>query len=540
MSPLTCSNRLLLTGALCLSGCVQLGPDFEPQREAWTGQWDTPALRLATQAQPQPDARQWWQVFDDPVLEHLIAQADAHNAGLRIAGLQIMEARAQLGIARSGRYPQTQVVGADALYQRRSSRSAEGNPRPGSFWQYSAGFDIGWELDFWGRFSRAIESADAAYFAAQANREDVLVLLHAQVAETYYALRTAEARLRIARDNAAIQKRSYEITERLFKSGETDELDLQQARTQYLSTLGTIPEFESQIVRTRNALAVLTGRPPGPMPELPELDTKAAVIPLIDRAVLQDVPASLLLRRPDIRAAELRIAAQSAQVGVAEADLYPSLTLLGSIAWTATSLAGTSGGAALIGGPVLNWNVFDHGRLKGNVRVQDARLQQLIVAYQDEVRQAAREADDAASGLLKALERDGILHDSALAARRSLTLANALHREGYTDFQRVLDAQRALAAQQDAYVVNRGAAVSDLIALYKALGGGWYTAQPLLDPATREQMRRRTDWGDLLSEPNPASVARPARQVSDTPDMPRQPDAHPRWVSDTGTPEQIR
>jgi len=504
MSPLTCSNRLLLIGMLCLGGCMRVGPDFEPQRTGWAVDWSTPALQQASRQQLQPDARQWWRVFGDPVLETLIAQADANNAGLRIAGLRIMEARAQLGIAQSGRYPQTQVVGANALYQHRSSRSAEGNPRPSSFWQYSAGFDIGWELDFWGRFSRAIESADALYFEAQANRDDVLVLLHAQVAESYYALRTAEARLRIARDNAGIQKRSYEITQKLFRSGETDELDLQQARTQYLSTLGTIPEFESQIMRTRNALAVLVGRPPGPMPELGD---RTAVVPLIDSAVLQDVPANLLLRRPDIRAAELRIAAQSAQVGVAAADLYPALTLLGSIAWSATSLAGTAGGMALLAGPALSWNVFDHGRLQNNVRVQDARLQQLIVAYQDDVRQAAREADDAASGLIKALERDGILQQSAQAAGRSLTLANALYREGYTDFQRVLDAQQALAVQQDAYVVNRGGAVSDLIALYKALGGGWYSAEPVLDPATREQMRQRTDWGDLLSEPAPASDA---------------------------------
>ncbi|KGE00317.1 RND transporter [Achromobacter sp. RTa] len=510
MSLQTCSNRLLLIGALCLSGCVQLGPDFEPQREAWTRGWNTPALQQASREGQQPDARQWWRIFDDPVLEYLVAQADADNAGLRIAGLRIMEARAQLGIARSGRYPQVQVLGADTLYTRRSSRSAEGNPRPSSFWQYSAGFDIGWELDFWGRFSRAIESADAAYFEAQANREDVLVLLHAQVADSYFTLRTAEARLRIARGNAAIQKRSYEITQRLYASGESDELDLQQAKTQYLATLGSIPEFESQIMRARNALAVLVGRAPGPIPQLAE---KEAVVPLVDRAVLQDVPANLLLRRPDIRAAELRIAAQSAQVGVAQADLYPALTLLGSIVWSATSLAGTSGGMALLAGPALSWNVFDHGRLQNNVRVQDARLQQLIVAYQDEVRQAAREADDAASGLIKALERDGILRDSAQAAERSLALANALYREGYSDFQRVLDAQRALASQQDAYVANRGAAVGDLIALYKALGGGWQSAEPVLDAATREQMQRRTDWGDLLSEPVDPSASPLAQKV---------------------------
>jgi NodT family efflux transporter outer membrane factor (OMF) lipoprotein len=505
MSPLARPNPLLLIGALCLGGCIRVGPDFQKQREPWVEHWSSQAIEQTTQTRSQPDTRQWWQVFADPILERLIAEADANNAGVKIAGLRVMEARAQLGIAQSGRYPQVQQAAADVLYTERAQAGGR-NRQSDRFWQYSAGFDVGWELDFWGRFSRAIESADAAYFAAQANHEDVLVLLHAQTAESYFALRTAEARLRIARDNARLQKRSYEITTRLFKSGETDELDLQQARTQYLATLASIPDFESQIMRARNAIAALIGRAPGPLPELPELTGKEGVIPLIDRAVLQDVPANLLLRRPDIRAAELRIAAQSALIGVAEADLYPSLTLVGSIVWSAGSLAGSPNSLALIGGPSLRWNVFDHGRIKNNVRVQDARLQQLIVAYQDDVRQAAREADDAASSLTKALEREVILRDAAQAAGRSLTLANALYREGYSDFERVLDAQRALSAQQDAYLVNRSNAVSDLIALYKALGGGWSSEQPLVDPPSRQQMQQRTDWGELLNEPGPSSA----------------------------------
>jgi outer membrane protein TolC len=154
-----------------------------------------------------------------------------------------------------------------------------------------------------------------------------------------------------------------------------------------------------------------------------------------------------------------------------------------------------------VAGPSLRWDIFDHGRITNNVRVQDARLQQLIVIYQDSVRQAAREADDAATGLIKALERDQILSEASVAAERSVTLANAQYREGYSDFQRVLDAQRALFAQQDIYLVNRGTAVNSLIALYKALGGGWYSDQPMIDPATRQQMQQRTDWGDLLDEP---------------------------------------
>ena len=502
MSPFDRPTRLLLTCTFCLGGCVRVGPDFQPQHEAWVESWSSTAIEQTSETRRQPDVQQWWQVFEDPTLEHLMTEADAHNSGVQIAGLRVMEARAQRGIAQSGRYPQAQVASGEVLYRDRRESGAQ-NPQSKSFWQYSAGFDVGWELDFWGRFSRAIESADAAWFASRANYEDVLVLLHAQVAESYFALRTAEARLRIARDNAGLQKRSYEITERLFKSGETDELDFQQAKTQYLSTLSSIPDLESQIMRARNALAVLIGRPPSPLPELAQNE---GVVPLVGRAVLQDVPANLLLRRPDVRAAEQQIAAQSALIGVAKADLYPSLTLLGSLVWSAGSLGGTPNGLTLIGGPSLRWNVFDHGAIQNNVRVQDARLQQLIVAYQDDVRQAAREADDAASSLTKALERDAILRDAALSAKRSLSLANALYREGYSDFQRVLDAQRALSVQQDTYLINRSNAVSDLIALYKALDGGWDSERPLVDPANRQQMQKRTDWGDLLALPDRQSA----------------------------------
>lgn len=511
MPPSLRPGRLLLLGALGLSGCVRLGPDFQPPGEAWVEQWHSPAIEQASLQRAGPDIREWWRVFDDPLLDRLIAEADAHNASLKIAGVRVMEARAQLGIAQSGRYPQLQQATADSVYLDRN-QSGGRNPQDSHFWQHSLGFDIGWELDFWGRFSRAIESADAAYFAAEANYEDVLVLLRAQVAETYYALRTTEARLRVARENAEHQRRSYEITERLFTSGESDELDLQQAKTQYLGTLSSIPEFEDQVARTRNALAVLVGRPPGPLPELVE---REGLIPLVDHAVLQNVPADLLRRRPDIRAAELNVAAQSALIGVAEADLYPSLSLLGSIVWSTSSLDGAPDTLDLIGGPSLRWNLFDYGRTRNNVRVQDARLQQLIEVYRDSVRQAAREADDAARGLSKSLERERILGEAAISAERSLTLASAQYREGYADFQRVLDAQRALLVQQDNYLVTRNSAVSNLIALYKALGGGWYSVQPRVDEAGRTQMQQRTDWGELLDEPTASEAPLPDKERQD-------------------------
>ncbi|WP_200828987.1 TolC family protein, partial [Caballeronia choica] len=226
---------------------MRVGPDFHPQNESWAEHWSSASIEQVTQQASQPDIRQWWRIFADQNLEGLIAQADANNGDVKIAGLRVLEARAQLGIALAGRYPQVQQANADLLAAAQK-RSDGFNPRSGAYLQYGAGLSVGWELDFWGRFSRAIESADAAFFAAQANRDAALVLLHAQVADTYFTLRTAEARLRIARENAQLQKRSFDIAQKLFKSGETDELDLQQAKTQYLGTLSSIPDLESQIV----------------------------------------------------------------------------------------------------------------------------------------------------------------------------------------------------------------------------------------------------------------------------------------------------
>lgn len=494
--PKRCHGLILL---LVLTGCSQVGPDFAAPQDRWLQGWSTPLLEQAGRTAPTPDLSRWWAVFADPTLDALIAEADAQNTNLRVAGLRIVEARAQLAIVQTGRYPQLQQLRAQSLYLKQD-QSGTPTARDSVFWQSSLGFDIAWEVDFWGRFSRAIESADAAYFASQANYADAMVLLRAQVADTYFGLRTAEARLAIAQENARRQARSLEITERLFRHGENDELDWQQARTQYLATQATIPEFQNQVNALRNVLCSLIGRPPGP---LPELEARHGQLPLPDRAVLQDVPANLLQRRPDIRAAEQAVAAQSALVGVAEADLYPSLSLLGSIGWSFVTANHVPDTFDLAAGPSLIWNPFDYGRRKNAVRVEDARLQQLIERYHQNVRDAAREADDAASGLVRSLESAGIRQQASQAAQRSLSLASSQYREGFADFQRVLDAQQLLLQQQDGYLVSRGNAVSSLVSLYKALGGGWeQVGEPIL-PATRQQMQQRTDWGTLLDGPAP-------------------------------------
>jgi NodT family efflux transporter outer membrane factor (OMF) lipoprotein len=490
----------LAGAAVLLSACTTVGPDFKRPQVPWLADWtggSLESLAADPRAPRSGQTQEWWRNFNDPVLDGLVAEAQRVNPNVRTAGMRIMEARAQLGIAGSTLYPQVQQATGEALGSGQYKQGASGT----TFVTFNAGLGIGWEIDFWGKFKRGIESADAGYFASIAQYDDVQVLMAAQVASLYCSIRTVEATLVIARENAALQKRSLDITELLFKGGADSELDVQQAKAQYLGTLATIPQLEASLRQTQNALSILLARPPGP---LAEMAAGKNVIPQAELAIIVDMPADLMRRRPDVRAAEMQLAAQSALIGVSVADLYPSISLLGSVGLSATSL-----GTRLLSwnlGPTLVWNVFDYGRLKNAVLVQDARFQQLYEQYQGSVLQAAREVDDAAVGFAKTGEQIALLEETVKAARRSVDIATIQYREGLTDFQRVLDSQQVLFSQQELLVNTRGSLIQNLIALYKAMGGGWEPgrSRPVLDDETRETMGKRSDWGDLLAAPLPA------------------------------------
>jgi NodT family efflux transporter outer membrane factor (OMF) lipoprotein len=501
---LLCSKLcFLLGGALLLVGCTTLGPDFEEPDVTWLEAWETDLYGLSGDGEPDPgfDLGSWWQLFDDPALNQLIEAARTSNPTLRIAGLRVLESRAVLGIARSGRYPQVNQLsgGANAVSSREIGSGQGGSD---SLVDYQLGFGLGWELDFWGRFQRGIESADAAFFASIVSHRDVQVLLTAQVADLYFAYLTTRARIAIAGRNAGIQQRSYEITEELYRSGQSSELDLQQARTQYLSTRSEIPALEITLTNLRNALAALLGRPPG---ALPELASAPEDLPQTQPALVRELPARLLMRRPDVRTAAWQVAAQSAQIGIARADYFPAISLVGTIGVSGNSLSASPDTGLVSVGPGFTWNIFDYGRIGNNVRVQDARLEQAIANFQNRVLDAAREIDDTAVSIAKTEERKQYLSASVDAALRSLELANTRYREGYADFQRVLDAQRVLFLQAEQELVNRSSHISAIVNFYKALGGGWRATpvEELIEEPVRERMRSRSNWGDLLDAPLP-------------------------------------
>lgn len=492
----------IAAAALLLGACTTLGPDFVAPELGWDRNWQAPSMAGLPSGAA---AGRWWDAFGDPALSALIAAAETGNNNLRVAGLRVLEARAQLAGARALRSPQLAVATGSGGYTAAPRRGAAIGDADALFAQ--AGVQVGWELDFWGRFRRAVESADAAYFASIAVREDAALLVRAEVARLYLTHRTLQERLAVVRENERLQRRSVEITERLFREGAEGELDLQQARTQLLSTQAGIPALELGVVQTRNALCLLLGRPPG---DLPELALSPERLPAIPTALATDLPADLLRRRPDVRAAALRAGAQSAQIGIARTELYPTLSLGGSISLT-RSTPGIGNGIDVGIGPAFRWNIVDFGRIRANVRVQDARLEQVLVAYRDTVLQAATEIDNAAIAFVKDREEDAVLAQSQTAARRSLELATLRYREGMSDFQRVLDAQAGLLRQQDRYVGNRGDIAISLVQLYKALGGGWIAPveADFADPDTRARMRSRTNWGPLLDAPPAQPKSRP-------------------------------
>ena len=491
-----------ICASLALAGCAAVGPDFVQPEAPIPGAWETAddAGLKATHY----ELVEWWEVFNDPVLDQLVDIAQQQNYSLELAGLKVLESRAQLGIATGLQYPQQQLAAGGITRVSPSENAGQGN---NNFNQYELGASLAWEMDFWGKFRRGIESADAALLASVANYDEAMVLVTAQVVSTYVTVRILEEQLRIAHENLKLQQRSYDIADVLYRNGQDSELDVQQAKTLLLGTQATVPELQTQLGLARNALNTLLGQNNGFVEKL----SVEGPIPDVPEQIAVGIPADLLRRRPDIRQAELLAVAQNAQVGIATADLYPSISLAGSLGVVSISSDVGGGGASDLfssdslsynAGASFTWPVLNYGRIRNNIRVQDARLQQALVAYQQSVLQAAQEVDDAMVSLAGANAQKAILLEGVKAARRSNDLSMLQYREGFSGYQRVLDAQKSLFGQQNRYAASQGQAVQSVVQLYKALGGGWEVreGQPFVDENTLTVMRERTNWGDLLDD----------------------------------------
>jgi NodT family efflux transporter outer membrane factor (OMF) lipoprotein len=476
------SRRLLRWSWLLflLSGCTSLpdyihngfkvGPNYKTPSAPTANDWiDASDKRVRKESD---DLSKWWTVFNDPILDDLICAAYKQNLTLREAGYRIMQARALYGVAFGSMFPQTQQANADYATTAISGESANGRINPHRvFSQYQFGFNLAWEVDFWGKYRRAVESARANLDASVYDYDDVLVTLLSDVATAYVNMRVTEERIKYAQENAKLQDKTWKIALARVNADNDGELSVDQARALLRQTEATIPEFEIGLRTTITQLCVLLGMPPEDL----QKRLGAAKIPVAPPEVAVGIPADLVRRRPDVRRAERQAAAQSALIGVAEADFYPQISLVGNLGYQAQFFKDLFGLPAFAGsvGPSIQWDVLNYGRIINNVRYQDAKFKELVAAYQQSVLTAGQEAENGLVTFLKAQLRTKLQQESAEYARKGEKNVRGRYELGLENFTRVTQLQQLLVQEEDLLAQAQGEIALGLILTYKALGGGW-------------------------------------------------------------------
>jgi NodT family efflux transporter outer membrane factor (OMF) lipoprotein len=473
----------LLAGLGCfLAGCM-VGPDYKAPTARVATQWlefEDPRLKTTSPVGPL-----WWRnTFQDAVLDQLIDEALAGNLTLRSAGLRVLQARQILLIAKGNLFPQEQFVGASAAV-------ADPGAGAGASGIYNLNFNLTWEIDVWGRIRRQIESASAALDATLSGYDGVLVTLISEVAQTYLLIRTTQQRVTVAKTNVTYQEESVRISQAKLDAGEISSLDVEQGRTLLSNTRASVALLEQSLRQFKIALAILLGRLPQ---DLTERLGNPGAIPAVSPVLAVGMPQDLIRRRPDIRTAERNLAAQSAQIGVAVSDLYPAFALAGLIG-PAVNTATGQGFADLFNahnivynfGGLVRWNVFNYGRIKNNIRLQDATFQQLLEGYRQTVLQAQGEVESSLVAFFQSLLQLEELRQAADSAQRAADVSMEQYMEGLVDYNTVVSTLRTLASQQDQLASIQGTVAVNLVQVYRSLGGGW-------------EIRRSDDVDDLISE----------------------------------------
>jgi NodT family efflux transporter outer membrane factor (OMF) lipoprotein len=512
----TVGSRLLLTLPVVLSAACsyKIGPDYETPETEVSSNWLEAGDQHLKKGKDD-DVKAWWRVFNDPVLNKLVETAYAQNISLKSAGVRIFESRAELGVAIGDLYPQKQDFSGEV--EKLSSPIMKTLGLGNSMWFSRIGIQSNWEIDVWGKFRRAIEASDAQLMAAVADYDNVLVSLTADVANAYVQIRTAEKRLDIANQNVKVQSDSLRIATAKFLGGASTQRDVEQAKTILAGTQATIPGLRGQLRQAKNALSLLQGIPPDKFEKSLGSAEDFGKIPAPPVQVALGIPVDLLRRRPDIRKAELTAAAQSARIGMAKANLYPAFSISGSFGFIGTNSQGSSlsdmfswGRHFYSFGPSVQWNLFNFGQLTNQVRGQDARFEGLLLDYQNTVLKAQKEVEDSLIAFLMAQNSAEFLAESTAAAQRSLNLAMLQYSEGITDFTTVLTAEQELLKQQDNFAQTLGGIASNLVGVYRTLGGGWQIREgkEFIPEPIKQAMDNRTNWGDLL-KPTPVPTERP-------------------------------
>jgi NodT family efflux transporter outer membrane factor (OMF) lipoprotein len=464
----------LVVSVVALATACKVGPDYEkpsplPNDQPLPDAWHNAAVLGVSSG--EADLQTWWTVLGDQTLEELLQRAALENLSLRQAIARIAEARAFVGVARGERMPVVDATGNVNVGQQ--SEATLPVVLPGATdatTLLSIGVDAAWEMDIFGKFARNIESTEAGFEGSVEDYRDVLVSLLAEVALAYVDVRAFQRRIELARANVEAQRESLQLTRDRFDAGLTSALDVAQAESNLGDTESTIPRLEQSLEFALNRLAVLVAVAPGSLHQ--DLAAGAGV-PATPSSIAVGIPANVMRQRPDIRAAERFLAAQTAQIGVATADLYPRFSLRGffTFNWGNVGDESTGTGWSLI--PGFSWNLFDRGRIRARVQVEEARTQQAFLAYEQTVLVALEDVENAMVAYFKEQERRDRLTEAVDAAERSVELVRTQYLSGLTNFQNVLDSQRSLFRFQDQLAESEGLTVQNLILLYRSLGGGW-------------------------------------------------------------------
>ncbi|OPY77587.1 MAG: Antibiotic efflux pump outer membrane protein ArpC precursor [Syntrophorhabdus sp. PtaU1.Bin153] len=463
----------ILIAIIMLAGCATVGPDYVAPEIKTPSQWNTSAPGGTPETDRSGDSlATWWMNLDDPALILLIEHALKNNIDVKKAESRIREARAQRGVSEAGLYPSVDGSGSYTL-SRTENHSEAGKTRE----LFAAGLDAAWEIDLFGGVRRSVEASLASYEASREDYRMVYVSLAAEVALNYVDVRTFQERLAIVEENLKLQAETYELANHRYKAGLVTQLDVDRAKTSLDETRASIPSLTTNLIAARNRLSALMGEHPG------YVDAKLADIkplPVTPLSIALGVPAEMVRRRPDVRTAERELAAQTALVGVATAELYPKLNLAGSIGIDASTFGGLVSGNNRVAaiGPRMSWNIFNAGAVRSNIEIQNARQEQALLQYENTVLLALEEAENAITAYANEQVRAQSLEDAMKSSADSLQLVLAQYKSGLIDFQDVLDVQRTFLSVKDNLAVSKGTVISNLVRLYKALGGGWTPDMP--------------------------------------------------------------
>jgi len=472
-------RSLFLLFIISLAGCT-VGPNYRAPETRMPEAWSE--LQEDFTTDHPAELTQWWTTFNDFMLDSLMARAVAANLDVRVAEARIREARAARGVVAAEGLPTIDASGSYSHSRRSENADSFGNFSGGGSTGnsafdleselFQAGFDATWELDVFGRVRRSVEAAEADIAAAEESRRDVLVTVLAEVARNYVELRGVQQQLTVARGNIATQQETVELTQARFQAGLTSALDVAQAEAQLATTQSQIPLLEIAIKQTIHGLGVLLGQEPVAL--LEELSPEAP-IPQVPLETAIGLPSDLLRRRPDIRRAERELAAATARIGVATADLFPRFSLTGFLGLQSLDLEDIALGSSRFWttGPNISVPLFEAGRIHANIRVQNARQEQALAQYEKTLLTALTDVENSLVAYAKEQARRRALAAAVDANRQAVDLANERYTKGLADFLNVLESQRSLYISQDQLVQSERTAVANLIALYKALGGGW-------------------------------------------------------------------